>query len=149
MVSTSRTHKNNDGENHEQQIAKSCFHSQLAANYSPETTALEWFAVQNVNVIERKRAESKQQHSRGNGADLYCPRNDKQDRDQNLDCDYRNRRRPLPTFVVELHRAQELGHSTGEFSENPKLGSRTEKKKRGQAEAAHVSENSEESFHSN
>ena len=134
----SATEEDNYNRNQQPEISQRRLNSQLTADYVSETAALKRFPVQDVNVIKSEGAESDQKQSRQQRSYANGAWNDQKDRSQYLCCDHGDGDRPLPAFVVDVGRAEEFGDVADKLLQNPKLGAGSEKKKRGEPEAADV-----------
>jgi hypothetical protein len=77
--------------------------------------------VQAVGVVKREGAEPYQQQPCRRGSPAHGARHKQQDCHHKLNRNYCDGRRPLPAFVVEFHRREQLADFSDELAENPKL----------------------------
>src|SRR6185369_8868419 len=93
--------KPNDEHGHEQrEISERGLHSELARDDAAKTAALQWLAVQSVNVVKRIPCETHQQHCRKQSADSHRAWQYQQQSCDDFRNDDHDRRGPGPALVI-------------------------------------------------
>src|SRR5438105_10187378 len=102
--------------------------------------------MQYVNIIKREGTEADQKYRRPNRAQPGGARNQQEDRSNDFRSYNRERDRPLPAFVVDVSRAEQLSDIAAEFLEDREFRAGSKKKEGRETEAAHRNNDSQKSW---